>query len=69
MKPILLHVDGMTCQGCARSVEAALRRVPGVDDARVDLAAASAVVTGAEAQPELLIEALEQAGYDARVDP
>ena len=37
-------VEGMTCAGCVARVEGALRKVPGVDQARVNLAMARADV-------------------------
>ncbi|WP_186261511.1 heavy-metal-associated domain-containing protein, partial [Burkholderia gladioli] len=39
-----LDVEGMTCGGCARRVEKALAAVPGVAQAKVDLAATRAEV-------------------------
>ena len=39
-----LPVDGMTCAGCARSVERALAAVPGVEEPEVLLQAKKAVV-------------------------
>lgn len=63
-----LHIEGMSCGGCVRSVDTALRQVPGVARVQVDLAAASATVEGEELLPELLIEAVEAAGYDVRVE-
>jgi len=62
-----LDVDGMTCASCVTRVERALKRVPGVQEASVNLATQQAVVTGTEqAQDELLVQALQRAGYDAR---
>lgn len=60
----VLMVEGMTCGGCARRVEAALRAVDGVEQATVDLAAARATVRGT-ADPPTLIAALDAAGYPA----
>lgn len=40
-----LGVGGMTCDDCVVHVTRALESVPGVEDARVDLASRSAVVT------------------------
>jgi copper chaperone CopZ len=39
-----LQVKGMTCQGCVRSIEMKLAKVPGVESARVDLGAGRATV-------------------------
>ena len=66
MDEIVLKVEGMSCQGCVKGVTAALMAVPGVTDARVDLAAAQARVRfdQAQATPEMLIQAVEAAGFD-----
>lgn len=60
--PVVLAVSGMTCGGCANAVSRALSQVPGVVEARVDLATARATVTGT-ARPEDLIRAVEAAGF------
>ena len=39
MQTAKIHVSGMTCGNCARSVERKLSNSPGVSSARVDLAA------------------------------
>jgi Cu+-exporting ATPase len=62
-----LRVEGMTCGGCVARVETALRSVPGVVDARVDLTTGVAVVQadrGAASRREL-IDAVRRTGYDA----
>ena len=64
-KPALsLAIDGMTCAACVTRVEKALLAVPGVTGAAVNLATKSARVEGA-AQPESLIEAVDDIGYGA----
>ncbi len=57
----------MTCAACQHHVENALRSTTGVAEARVDLMAHRARVTfdPAVAQPEALVAAIRQAGYDA----
>src|SRR4051794_31887898 len=57
-----ISVTGMSCASCAGRVERALRRVPGVTDAAVNLATERARVSGTAA-PRDLAEALEQAGF------
>jgi Cu+-exporting ATPase len=66
--PWELHIEGMTCASCVARVERALRRVPGVLDAEVNLATEVATVTVAvrEADASALIAAVEKAGYAAR---
>lgn len=62
-----LKVEGMTCQGCVRSVEKKLSGVPGVESAKVDLVAGKASVSydDAKVQPGQLIGAVEQIGFHA----
>ena len=63
-----LAVGGMTCATCALRVERALRSVPGVLEATVNLATERAVVraVGATA-PAALIGAVQRAGYEAEL--
>ena len=57
-------VQGMTCASCAARVEKALRKLPGVADATVNLATEQAQVTAAaELGLDRLTAAVEQAGY------
>lgn len=57
-------IDGMTCAGCARTVEKALSGVPGVAQATVNLALERAHVEG-DASSQDLIAAVGRAGYAA----
>lgn len=58
----ILKIEGMTCSHCQMRVENALKSVPEVDSAHVDLDKKEAVVTGA-ADRSTLIKAVEEAGY------
>ena len=64
---IEFHVQGMTCQGCVRSVETKLSRLPGVSMARVDLGAEKATVEydNARTNADQMIAAVEQIGFHA----
>jgi P-type Cu+ transporter len=62
-----LQVEGMTCASCVARVEKALRKVPGVLDASVNLATETATVTASEPVAEAAIAAIRKAGYEARV--
>jgi len=64
-EPVDLIIEGMTCASCVARVERALKAVPGVVTAVVNLATERATVTGA-AEAGLLVKAIEAAGYDAR---
>ncbi len=59
------EIEGMTCASCIGRVERALRAVPGVDTAAVNLATQRATVRGGAAT-EALLAAVDKAGYSAR---
>jgi Cu+-exporting ATPase len=62
-----LAIEGMTCASCAGRVERALKRVPGVVDASVNLATERARIgTAGPANVGALIAAVEAAGYRAQ---
>ncbi len=62
-----LAVHGMTCASCVGRVERALKRVPGVFDATVNLATERAAVTAAASvEDAALIRAITDAGYSAK---
>jgi Cu+-exporting ATPase len=62
-----LSVAGMTCASCVGRVEKALKAVPGVSNATVNLATERASVTATGGVPaSALIQAVAKAGYEAR---
>jgi copper ion binding protein len=62
-----LRIGGMTCQGCVRTIEKKLSTVDGVEYAHVNLGAGTVAVEydDARAQPDQLIRAVEQIGFQA----
>lgn len=62
-----LRIGGMTCANCQKHVGEALRGVPGVASATVDLAAHRASVSydPTKAKVENLVQAVAKAGYEA----
>ncbi|MCS0590310.1 heavy metal translocating P-type ATPase [Massilia norwichensis] len=60
-----LAVQGMTCASCVARVEKALKKVPGVSDASVNLATEQATVHGAHLDADAIVAAVAQAGYEA----
>lgn len=61
-----LAVEGMTCASCVGRVEKALKAVPGVTGATVNLATERASVQTVQGlAPEVLARALDRAGYPA----
>lgn len=61
---IEIKVSGMSCQHCVAAVDKAIRAVPGVTEAAVDLASGSVKITGAFDRQQV-IEAIKAAGYEA----
>lgn len=61
-----LGVEGMTCASCVGRVERALKTIPGVSEATVNLATERATVRGV-ASADAILAAIQNAGYEARV--
>mgnify|MGYP002398888518 CR=1 FL=1 len=60
-----LTIGGMSCASCVGRVEAALRKVEGVEEVVVNLATERATVKG-KADTRALVAAVEATGFDAR---
>jgi P-type Cu+ transporter len=65
---LTIGVGGMTCASCVARVERSLKKVPGVQDASVNLASEKATVTfdPGSAEVDSLLAAIEDAGYEPR---
>ena len=65
---VSLKIEGMTCASCVARVEKALKQVPGVTSAQVNLATETAEVKAMQHELDIdaLIAAVERAGYTAR---
>lgn len=61
---VQLLINGMSCASCVSRVQNALQQVPGVQQARVNLAERTALIMG-HASPQDLVAAVEKAGYGA----
>jgi copper chaperone CopZ len=68
MATTTLEVSGMRCASCARRVEAALRKVPGVTEVAVDLDTGRARVHHDPdlATVERLVQSVVTAGHSSR---
>src|SRR5690606_41690909 len=64
-RTVELSVEGMSCASCVGRVEAALRKVEGVQEVVVNLATERATIHG-QADAAALVAAVDSAGYDAR---
>ncbi len=64
-----IQIEGMSCASCVTRVEKALKKVPGVAEATVNLATEEArvVVDPAQANAQTLVDAVKAAGYDAEI--
>lgn len=60
---LVLNVEGMTCGGCAKKVERAIREVPGVSDALVSFDEKSATVSAPHDARDAVIARIEGLGY------
>jgi len=68
-KRVVLDVPGMNCSLCPISVKKALENVPGVVEAKAELATKSAEATydPDQTSPEALARAVANAGYPASI--
>jgi Cu+-exporting ATPase len=64
-----LSLYGMHCSSCANIIERSLKKVPGVKQANVNFAAEKAAVVfdGSQVETEVLINAVNKAGYKAEL--
>ncbi len=62
-----LHIEGMDCPACTTAIRIALKKLDGVQDARVSYANKEAVVEYAPGKvtPQQLADAVNQLGYKA----
>jgi copper chaperone len=66
MADVQFNVKGMSCMGCARSIERRLNSTPGVQNVSVDLDAATASVTFDDTVTDTysLEKVIEALGFD-----
>jgi copper chaperone CopZ len=62
-----LEIKGMHCDACVRRVEEALKKVEGVSNPEVKIGEAKAEFDSARVSPQVLAQAIAQAGYQVRV--
>ncbi len=68
---LILEVEGMTCEGCARGIETRLAREPGVLEAKVDYPSKAARIryVPGETSPEQISEVIRSLGYEPKPAP
>ena len=62
-----LAIDGMSCGHCVAAVKDALAELPGVHVERVAIGEATVALTPGAPTVDALVEAVRDAGYEARV--
>lgn len=68
---VKLHIAGMHCPACVGSIEKALKKVPGVQAVAVhyDTSEAQVVINAKAVEPQELVKAIENTGYQASLNP
>lgn len=66
MKNIILHVQGMSCGHCVKSIEGSVGQIEGVNEVNVKLDSAQVEVSFNESQVSLakIKEVIEDQGYE-----
>lgn len=66
---LVLHVQGLTCEGCAWQIRETLQKVDGVREVRTTVADKRVVVTydADRVRSQAIRDALEQVGYNSDV--
>ena len=66
MEQLNLEIEGMSCGGCVAAVRAALSSVPGIRVDDVSIGQATVAIDPSQASVASVIDAVQDAGYDAR---
>jgi copper chaperone len=64
METITFKVPGMTCGHCESAIKGEVGALVGVTDVAVDLTTKDVVVTGVELDEQLIIAAIDEAGFE-----
>ena len=65
---VALLISGMTCASCVARLEKVLKKVPGVTEASMNLATEKAQIRATGVPVDVLIAAVQRAGYDASIE-
>ncbi len=60
----IINIEGMACNHCVMAVKNALSKLGGVKEVNVDLSNKTAIVGGENLSDEILVEVIEDAGYE-----
>ena len=67
MRALELDIDGMSCDACVRTVQGALKSVPGVRGAQVTIGHAVVEIED-HGTPDSVVRAIEESGYKVSKD-
>ncbi|HYW32192.1 MAG TPA: cation transporter [Gemmatimonas sp.] len=67
MQTLSLEITGMSCGHCVAAVDKALKALPGVSAANVEIGHATVVVDPTVATPAAIADAVEYAGFSVTV--
>src|SRR5690349_7904040 len=59
-------VEGMTCAGCAATIQRSLELLDGVDSASVSVLNGRATITGRRLDPDVVVRAIRSSGFAAQ---
>lgn len=60
----IINIEGMACNHCVMAVKNALSKLSEVKEVKVDLSNKTTIVEGESLSDEILVEVIEEAGYD-----
>lgn len=65
----IINIEGMTCEGCVKSVHDAVSKIAGVESIEVSLEdkRATATFEDSKTTAQSIASAIEEAGFDATV--
>lgn len=63
---MVLEIEGMSCEHCAKTVREALEKINGVDSVSVDVKEGKAYVQGEVIDKQILKQTVRDAGYDVK---
>jgi copper chaperone len=66
IRRLKIDIDGMSCDGCVRSVTQVLSRLPGVSVVGVEVGSARVELDESRASEQHLMRAVEKAGFTPR---
>lgn len=68
MAVISVKIEGMTCGGCVKGLEAAFAREAAITSSRIDLKSKLGVFEG-DVDPQTIVAIIEEQGFEAQVLP